>query len=245
MASDILALLDTLDGLHGAATSAECWTGSWDSRPYARGGFPWATFAIGPQHGIPADPTTSDADRDAYDRGADARNADVAWVRAIVRDYPRLAAALRTALTPTTDGEREAREALAEFDARDRSHDIENDGAVCVSCHVSLRLRDECDWPDDGDVLCDGCTDRDRRAYVDHLRTTLALLATERAKAADAAREREAIVADLQAAADDLDLAMREPGTSSADTVYFRGARDALLGKIAHYKSGAHHKEPT
>lgn len=148
---DPLALLDTLDGLHKAAT----------------------------------DSTRFHATK-RYDFG---ESAYALW--------PELSTALRTALT-TTDGEREVREALAEFDARDRSHDIENDGAVCVSCHVSLRLRDECDWPDDGDVLCDGCTDRDRRAYVDHLRTALNLLATERAKAADAARERAAIVAWLR-----------------------------------------------
>ena len=116
MASDLLALLDTLDGLHKAAT----------------------------------DSTRFHATK-RYDFG---ESAYALW--------PALSTALRTALTPTTDGEREAREAL--FFA-DRDHAA---GFRCVPEPIHRALS-----------------------------TALNLLATERAKAADAARERDELRAAL------------------------------------------------
>jgi hypothetical protein len=192
---DLLALLDTLDGLHKAATEGE-----WQFEP--RDG-PFVRRPVSPR----------------YERGiqwlADAMTVpDGASVVALHNAYPRLAQALRTALTPTTDGEREAR-ALLE----------------------SLPKWGTYGWRESAASVASKLAENARQ-ISDLLRENHDL----RTKAADAARERAAIVADLQAAADDLDLAMREPGTSGADLTYFRGARDALLGKIAHYKSGAHNK---
>jgi hypothetical protein len=58
--------------------------------------------------------------------------------------------------------------------ARVREQDDGN-GAECICCRAPLFLRDGCDWPDDGDVLCDGCTDDDRRAYLAALMQIAAL----------------------------------------------------------------------
>lgn len=107
--------------------------------------------------------------------------------------------ALRTALTPTTDGEREAREAL--FFA-DRDHAA---GFRCVPEPIHRALS-----------------------------TALNLLATERAKAADAARERAAIVADLRAGAEIVRGLSLDVGPVMADT---------LIAAALRYESGAHTKE--
>lgn len=134
MASDLLALLDTLDGLRAdAATADGCTIESSDAG--------WCVWAKAYLNDSPA---------------------DTALVVALRLAYPRLAQALRTALTPTTDGEREAREAL--FFA-DRDHAA---GFRCVPEPIHRALS-----------------------------TALNLLATERAKAADAARERDELRAAL------------------------------------------------
>ena len=158
MASDLLALLDTLDGLHKDASPGEwrysvdkCW---W---PGKHGAEPITT----PQEAVfgdgvrPCLALTGEAD--------DPQSiADGRWIAAAKNAYPHLAQALRTALTPTTDGEREAREAL--FFA-DRDHAA---GFRCVPEPIHRALS-----------------------------TALNLLATERAKAADAARERDELRAAL------------------------------------------------
>ena len=93
-------------------------------------------------------------------------------------------------------------------------------------------------WSFDGDA---DLTIELRNAYphlAQALRTALNLLATERAKAADAARERAAIVADLREAAQGIRSA---PG--SAVLLLVNGAvADAFMSAADRYESGAHNK---
>ena len=195
MASDLLALLDTLDGLHKDASPGEwrysvdkCW---W---PGKHGAEPITT----PQEAVfgdgvrPCLALTGEAD--------DPQSiADGRWIAAAKNAYPHLAQALRTALTPTTDGEREAREAL--FFA-DRDHAA---GFRCVPEPIHRALS-----------------------------TALNLLAAERAKAADAARERAAIVAWLREQASEM------VKLNQHDDVRLRGA--AYLNTARAIERGAHTK---
>jgi len=64
--------------LREAATPGP-WKVEWDDRPYARDGFSWSTFAIGPTHGI----TQYRIDNpDVHDRAVSLRNADAALIAA-------------------------------------------------------------------------------------------------------------------------------------------------------------------
>ena len=93
--------------------------------------------------------------------------------------------ALRTALTPTTDGEREVREALAKVDHT-------------TSCGAVVRPGWACGLVKGHEGACGTYVYGVRcHEWREHLRTALALLATERAKAADAARERDELRAAL------------------------------------------------
>ena len=153
MASDLLALLDTLDGLMVAMTPG----------PYCRA-----------HHGaweLQARPNQRLADFGTIDHAAD----DAQAVQALLNAYPRLSAALRAVLTPADEGEREAREALGTAE-----HDIQH----AAPAEAAQRTAG---WG----------------TPIRHLRHVLALLATERAKAADAARERAAIVAWLRGPCND------------------------------------------
>ena len=201
MASDLLALLDTLDGLHKATTSGE-WRSTWDDPVVNGDDDSQATIET-------MDPHATGLDKgivqvlwfNGHHAGCTRENA--ASIAALHNAYPHLAQALRTALTPTTDGEREAREAL--FFA-DRDHAA---GFRCVPEPIHRALS-----------------------------TALNLLATERAKAADAARERAAIVADLREAARGIRSA---PG--SAVLLLVNGAvADAFVSAADRYESGAHTK---
>lgn len=86
--------IDELERLMTAATPAARWDRAWDTRPYARDGYPMATYAIGPQHGTPKS-RGSDEDREACDRAASARNADVALIHTLVTSAPALIEAAR------------------------------------------------------------------------------------------------------------------------------------------------------
>lgn len=159
--TSILALLDTLDGLHGQAT------------PVVDGG-----IDRGDGYLVPAD--NDIRDYLWFKAGEATTPEDMEFVMALAVAYPRLAQALRTVLTPTTGGEREAREALAVFDLPrcGRSLDWVIQGLRCndVEGHAG-----SCSHDSRRDV-------RDRATVVtpEHLRTARALLAIERAKAADA-----------------------------------------------------------
>ena len=158
--ADLLALLDTLDGLHKATTSGE-WRSTWDDPVVNGDDDSQATIET-------MDPHATGLDKgivqvlwfNGHHAGCTRENA--ASIAALHNAYPHLAQALRTALTPTTDGEREAREAL--FFA-DRDHAA---GFRCVPEPIHRALS-----------------------------TALNLLAAERAKAADAARERDELRAAL------------------------------------------------
>ena len=92
--SDLLALLDTLDGLHKAAT------------PVTDGG--------SDDNGGYLVPTDNDVREYLWlCPGGAATKDDIALLVALRLAYPHLAQALRTTLTPTTDGEREARPCLS------------------------------------------------------------------------------------------------------------------------------------
>lgn len=232
MVSDLLALLDTLDGLHKAATEGEWFvaTGcSWrrilivgpdspvvvptierDGHPDLHATMPTLESIVALHN---AYPRLSAALREALDVGAHPHivTCNAARTTPIGGDMCSCPAGLeikrlRVALTPTTDGEREAREWVARFDL-DRPM-YAGDFALCPS----------------------------------HLRTALALLATERAKAADAARERAAIVADLRSRLDNL-WALMQDHTASPETIaYYQGARETRAFLADRYESGAHTK---
>ena len=154
--SDLLALLDTLYKAYGPTTEGPWFydDGITDDK------------ANPPERGKPRAIYSHTgawvADMDVSPSEAPTIDADGRFIAALHNAYPRLAQALRTALTPTTDGEREAREAL--FFA-DRDHAA---GFRCVPEPIHRALS-----------------------------TTLNLLAAERAKAADAARERDELRAAL------------------------------------------------
>ena len=186
--ADLLALLDTLDGLHKATTSGE-WRSTWDDPVVNGDDDSQATIET-------MDPHATGLDKgivqvlwfNGHHAGCTRENA--ASIAALHNAYPHLAQALRTALTPTTDGEREAREAL--FFA-DRDHAA---GFRCVPEPIHRALS-----------------------------TALNLLATERAKAADAAMERAAIVAWLRG----------EAGFIETESTYCDAYADAI-------ERGAHTK---
>ena len=195
--ADLLALLDTLDGLHKATTSGE-WRSTWDDPVVNGDDDSQATIET-------MDPHATGLDKgivqvlwfNGHHAGCTRENA--ASIAALHNAYPHLAQALRTALTPTTDGEREAREAL--FFA-DRDHAA---GFRCVPEPIHRALS-----------------------------TALNLLATERAKAADAARERAAIVAWLREQASEM------VKLNQHDDVRLRGA--AYLNTARAIERGAHTK---
>ena len=194
MASDLLTLLDDLDRLHGAATEGEWFVAT---------GCSWRRILIvGPDSPVVVPTIERDGHPDLH-----ATMPTLESIVALHNAYPRLAQALRTALTPTTDGEREAREALARYDSDPYHGD-----------------------PQEQDI------------DADHLRTALALLDAERAKAADAARERAAIVADLRSRLDNL-WALMQDHTASPETIaYYQGARETRAFLADRYESGAHTK---
>lgn len=192
MVSDLLALLDTLDGLHKAATEGEWFVAT---------GCSWRRILIvGPDSPVVVPTIERDGHPDLH-----ATMPTLESIAALHNAYPRLSAALRealdvgahphivtcnaarttpiggdmcscpagleikrlrVALTPTTDGEREAREALADYDQRDAARDAEPD--------MEARR-----------ILAIGLDNHEAHDPA-HLRTALTLLATERAKAADA-----------------------------------------------------------
>lgn len=223
--SDILSLLDTLDGLMVAMTPG----------PYCRA-----------HHGaweLQARPNQRLADFGTIDHAAD----DAQAVQALLNTYPRLSAALRAVLTPADEGEREAREALAATEAPpthhhswrlycfNHGHDVDTStgstepptwatwSRPCRRCDA---MGEDC--REFGVEHSEWDTDTPQTVAADHLRHVLALLdatraarwdevedaynrgirltderheaeiAELRAKAADAAREREAIVAWLR-----------------------------------------------
>jgi len=81
---------------------------------------------------------------------------------------------LREALAAVEEQATIARRVLDKYNARDREQD-ECNGPACIACRVALYLREESDWPDDGDVLCDACMDRDRTEYLQALREIAAI----------------------------------------------------------------------
>lgn len=199
MVSDLLALLDALDGLHKAATNHLL-------DPKEAGGWSAAGKVI------EAYPRLSAALREALDVGAHPHivTCNAARTTPIGGDMCSCPAGLeikrlRAALAPTTDGEREARSI-----ATGRNHlDL-----------VTLPLD----------------------ARLSALRHVLALLDAERAKAADAARERAAIVADLRSRLDNL-WALMQDHTASPETIaYYQGARETRAFLADRYESGAHTK---
>ena len=84
--------LETLKRLHAAATPGP-WKLDWDTRPYERDGCDWSTFAIGPQHGCP----DSAKDKEGYEAAASKRNADAAFIVAVVNAFTSLIARLADA----------------------------------------------------------------------------------------------------------------------------------------------------
>jgi hypothetical protein len=206
LSPDLLALLDTLDGLYTKAESSET---SND----------WTTY-----------------------------------IASLSLAYPRLAQALRTALTPTTDGEREAREALAKTEEPprhvhswrlvcDQGHEVAGSSAETEPPHWatwSTRC-EECDYNFADENAYDFTVTHhewdvtpDQKVDAAHLRTALTLLAAERAKAADAARERAAIVAWLREQASEM------VKLNQHDDVRLRGA--AYLNTARAIERGAHTK---
>ena len=215
MASDLLALLDTLDGLHKATTSGE-WRSTWDDPVVNGDDDSQATIET-------MDPHATGLDKgivqvlwfNGHHAGCTRENA--ASIAALHNAYPHLAQALRTALTPTTDGEREAVAALAKTEEPprhvhswrlvcDRGHEVAGSSAETEPPHWatwSTRC-EECDYNFADENAYDFTVTHhewdvtpDQKVDAAHLRTALALLATERAKAADAARERDELRAAL------------------------------------------------
>lgn len=228
MTTDPLALLDTLDGLHKAATPGE-WIDMGDTEPWP--GTVIATTV--PDGGVT--PVCIDPE-------ADDRPSDRACIAALHNAYPRLAQALRTALTPTTDGEREAlARVLAPFAGRRLTYDdgITDDQTDPPEQGKPAALYLDGEWVADFDTDMMPKEKRDDigRAIVAVFKHAPVLLA-ERAKATDAARERAAIVADLREAARGIRSA---PG--SAVLLLVNGAvADAFMSAADRYESGAHNK---
>lgn len=105
MASDLLALLDTLDGLHRAAGP-----GAWRMDP------------TGTSHQRAIRDASAEAVAICYCGKAHA--VDIAkGITALHNAYPRLTAALRAVLTPATEGEREAIVAWLRGPCNDPLHD--------------------------------------------------------------------------------------------------------------------------
>lgn len=67
-------MLDEIKKRLEAATPGP-WESKWDTQRFQRDGYPWSTFAIGPMHGIPEDPSQG-ADKVRYLEVASRRNAD-------------------------------------------------------------------------------------------------------------------------------------------------------------------------